>query len=73
MTGSGVNLHSGDVFNVQMSYNGTTLTTTITDASNPAQTFTTNWTVNIPTAVGSSNTAFAGFTAGRGYRRSRRF
>jgi hypothetical protein len=66
MTSSGVNLHSGDVFNVQMSYNGTTLTMTITDASNPADTFTTSWTVNIPTAVGSSNTAFVGFTGGTG-------
>jgi hypothetical protein len=66
MTSSGVNLHSGDVFNVQMSYNGTTLTMTITDASNSAQTFTTSWAVNLPTAMGSSNTAFVGFTAGTG-------
>ena len=27
----GVNLHSGDIFNVQMTYNGTTLTVVITD------------------------------------------
>ena len=31
MTSSGVNLHSGDVMNVHMSYDGTTLTWTITD------------------------------------------
>ena len=63
--GGGVNLHSGDVFNVQMTYNGTTLTMTITDASVPADTFTTSWTVNIPGTVGA-NTALIGFTAGTG-------
>ena len=31
MTSSGVNLHSGDVMNVHMTYDGTTLTWTITD------------------------------------------
>ena len=63
--GGGVNLHSGDVLNVQMTYNGTTLTMTITDASVPADTFTTSWTVNIPSTVGA-NTAYVGFTAGTG-------
>jgi hypothetical protein len=63
--GGGVNLHSGDVFNTQISYNGTTLTLTITDASVPADTFTTSWTVNIPSIVGA-NTAYVGFTAGTG-------
>jgi hypothetical protein len=61
----GVNLHSGDVFNTQITYNGTTLTLTITDASVPADTFTTSWTVNIPSIVGA-NTAYVGFTAGTG-------
>ena len=65
MTSSGVNLHSGDVFNVQMSYNGTTLTMSITDASNPADTFSTSWTINIPTTVGG-NAALVGFTGGTG-------
>jgi Cu/Ag efflux protein CusF len=65
MTSSGVNLHNGDVFNVQLGYNGTTLTMTITDATNSADTFSTSWTVNIPTTVGS-NTAYVGFTAGTG-------
>jgi hypothetical protein len=63
--GGNVNLHSGDVFNVHMTYNGTTLTMTITDANVPVDTFTTSWAVNIPGAVGAS-TAFAGFTAGTG-------
>ena len=65
MTSSGVNLHSGDVFNVRMTYNGSTLTMTITDASNTADTFTTSWTVNIPGIVGST-TAYVGFTGGTG-------
>jgi hypothetical protein len=63
--GGNVNLHSGDVFNVHITYDGTTLTMTITDASVPADKFTTSWAVNIPGTVGS-NTAFAGFTAGTG-------
>ena len=63
--GGGVNLHSGDVFNVQISYNGTTLTMTLTDATIPADTFTTSWTVNIPSIVGA-NTAYAGFSGGTG-------
>ena len=63
--GGNVNLHSGDVFNVHITYSGTTLTMTITDATIPANTFTTNWTVNIPSTVGA-NTAYAGFTGGTG-------
>jgi hypothetical protein len=64
MTSSGVNLHSGDVFNVHMTYNGTTLSMTITDAST-AQTFSTNWTINIPSTVGG-NTAYIDFIGGTG-------
>ena len=63
--GGNVNLHSGDVFNVHITYDGTTLTMTITDAKVPADTFTTSWAVNIPGTVGA-NTAFAGFTGGTG-------
>jgi fibronectin type 3 domain-containing protein len=64
MTSSGVSLLSGDVMNVQLSYNGTTLTLTIQDATT-LKSFTTSWTVNIPTTVGST-TALVGFTAGTG-------
>ena len=64
MTSSGVVLLSGDVMNVQLSYNGTTLTLSITDATTSAN-FTTSWTVNIPTTVGST-TALVGFTGGTG-------
>jgi len=63
--GGGVNLHSGDILQVHMTYNGTTLTMTITDTTIPADTFTTSWPINIPTTVGA-NTAFVGFTAGTG-------
>ena len=64
MTSSGVSLLSGDVMNVQLSYDGTTLTLTITDATT-LKNFTTSWTVNIPTTVGST-TALVGFTGGTG-------
>ena len=63
--GGGVNLHSGDPFNVHITYNGTILTMTITDATVPSQSFTTSWTVNIPSIVGG-NTAFVGFTGATG-------
>jgi hypothetical protein len=63
--GGGVNLHSGDIFHVHMTYDGTTLTMTITDMTNTAETFTTSWPINIPATVGA-NTAWVGFTAGTG-------
>ncbi|MBV8674915.1 MAG: chitobiase/beta-hexosaminidase C-terminal domain-containing protein [Acidobacteriaceae bacterium] len=64
LTSSGVNLHSGDTMAVQLVYNGTTLTMTITDTVSKAS-FTTSWNVNIPAAVGG-NTAYVGFTGGTG-------
>jgi hypothetical protein len=65
MTGSGVDLHSGHVFSVQIVYDGTNLTMTITDTTNTALTFTHSWAVNIPGTVGA-NTAYVGFTGGTG-------
>jgi Bacterial lectin/Chitobiase/beta-hexosaminidase C-terminal domain/Fn3 associated len=64
MTSSGVVLTSGDSMAVQITYNGTTLTMTITD-STVNKTFTTSWPVNIPQTIGGS-TAFVGFTGGTG-------
>ncbi|HXO05503.1 MAG TPA: L-type lectin-domain containing protein, partial [Candidatus Sulfotelmatobacter sp.] len=64
MTSSGVVLTSGDTMAVQITYNGTTLTMTITD-STANKTFTTSWAVNISQTIGG-NTAFVGFTAGTG-------
>jgi hypothetical protein len=64
MSSSGVNLHSGDIFNVHMVYGGTTLSMQITDATTLA-TFGTSWTIDIPGTIGTS-TAYAGFTGGTG-------
>ena len=63
--GGKVNLHSGDVFNVHITYDGITLTMTITDVNIPADSFTKSWVVNVPGTVGG-NTAYAGFTGGSG-------
>jgi hypothetical protein len=64
LTPSGVNLHSGDVFNVHMTYDGTTLVWTLSDAAT-GKTFSSSATVNIPSIVGG-NAAFLGFTGGTG-------
>ncbi len=64
MTGSGVNLRSGDPFSVYMTYDGTTLTMRITDIVTKA-TFLTSWPIDIPSTVGGS-TAYVGFTAASG-------
>jgi len=61
----GVNLRSGDTFKAHITYDGTTLTLTLTDQVNTSQTFTTSWTVNVPSVVGGS-TAYVGFTGGTG-------
>jgi hypothetical protein len=64
MTGSGVDLHSGHVFQVHMTYDGANLAMTITDATTAAS-FSKTWAVDIPGAVGGT-TAFAGFTGSTG-------
>ena len=64
MTSSGVNLHSADVMHAHITYDGTTLALTLSDTVTGA-TFSTSWTINIPTTIGS-NTAYAGFTGGTG-------
>ena len=61
---TGINLHSGDVFNAQVAYNGTTLTVVLTDEVTGA-TATQTYTVNIPSIVGGP-AAYVGFTAGTG-------
>ena len=63
--GGGVSLRSGDILKAHITYDGATLTLTITDTTNSAETFTTSWPINIPATVGA-NTAFVGFTAGTG-------
>ena len=59
------NLHSGDIFQVHMVYDGTNLTMTITDTAVPADTFTIAFPINIPTTV-KGNTAYVGFTGSTG-------
>ena len=64
LTPSGINLHSGDIFSVHMTYDGATLAWTITD-TNTGNIFSTSAAVDIPTTVGGSM-AFVGFTGGTG-------
>ena len=64
LTNTGINLHSGDVFTAQLTYDGTTLSVVITDTATNA-TATQTYTVDIPATVGAG-TAYVGFTAGTG-------
>jgi hypothetical protein len=64
LSGTGIDLHSGDTFIVHMVYNGTTLNMTITDGVTNAS-YSTSWTINIPQVIGS-NIAYVGFTGGSG-------
>ncbi len=64
MSTSAINLHSGDIMHAHITYDGTTLTLTITDTVTNG-TFTTSTAINIPTTVGA-NTAYVGFTGGTG-------
>lgn len=64
MTSSGVNLHSGDIMSVHMTYDGATLSMTITDTVTNAV-FTTSWPIDIPGTVGAP-TAYIGFTGATG-------
>jgi hypothetical protein len=64
LSNSPINLRNGDPFRVDLSYDGTTLTETITDTVT-AGTFTTKYTVDIPGTVGR-NVAYVGFSGGTG-------
>ena len=64
LSSTGINFHNGDVFQANLSYNGSTLTETLTDTQTNA-TVTETYTVDIGQTVGSS-TAYVGFTAGTG-------
>lgn len=65
LTNSGIDLHNGDLYHARLVYDGSVLTLTISDTTNPAATFSTQFTVDIPTVIGSP-TAFVGFTGGTG-------
>ena len=64
MTSSGVNLHSGDVFLVRLTYDGATLRMNITDTKTSAS-FAASTAINLPAIVGAKS-AYVGFTAGTG-------
>jgi hypothetical protein len=64
LTGTGIDLHSGDKMSAHITYNGTTLNLTITDTITSA-TWSRAFPVNIPAIVGGS-TAYVGFTAATG-------
>ncbi len=57
-----IDLRSGKIIRVAMSYNGITLTVTLTDTVTNAS-LTQNYVINIPLVLGSSK-AYVGFTAG---------
>ena len=61
---TGVLLNSQDIKQIDLTYNGTTLTVRIEDLMTQ-RVFTTSFTVNIPQAIGS-DTAYVGFTAATG-------
>jgi hypothetical protein len=64
LTNTGINLHSGDVFNVAVGYDGTTMTVTIMDKTTKA-TATQKYVIDVVHTVGASQ-AYVGFTAGTG-------
>ena len=64
LSSTGIDLHSGDLFQTTMNYDGTTLTVTILDTQTQA-TATQSYQVDIPATVGGP-AAYVGFTAGTG-------
>jgi len=64
ITGASVNLHSGDPFHINMTYDGATLKVTLTDKTTK-KALTESFTVDIPTAAGNSK-AYIGFTGSTG-------
>ncbi len=64
MSGTEINLHSGDEFNATLTYNGTNLALTLTDAIT-LTTWSQSFTIDIPGIVGGY-TAYVGFTGSTG-------
>jgi Legume lectin domain/Bacterial Ig-like domain (group 3) len=64
LTGTPINLHSGDPFAAHVTYDGTDLTLNLTDSSTLG-TWSYSWPINIPATVGGT-TAYAGFTGATG-------
>ncbi len=68
LTSTGINFHSGDIFRVNLTYVGTTLTVVINDLTTNTSS-TQNYTVNIPGVIGGS-TGYVGFTGATGSQES---
>jgi hypothetical protein len=64
MSGSGINMQSGHLFSATLTYNGTTLSETLTDTVTSAS-YTNSYAANIPAAI-TANTGFIGFGGGTG-------
>jgi len=64
LTSTPIDLHSGNYVDAHITYDGTTLTMTLTNPISLA-TWSYSWPVNIPVLVGG-NTAWVGFTGGTG-------
>ena len=65
LTPSGVVLRNGHTYNVTLNYDGTTLSWTITDATDATKTMTNSSIVNLPAVIGGS-TAYVGFVGSTG-------
>jgi hypothetical protein len=64
LTGTGIDLHSGNAILAQITYDGTTLNLTLTDTVTLAS-WSHAFTINIPSVIGG-NTAYLGFTGATG-------
>ncbi len=64
LTGSGINLHSGDKMDAHLTYDGTTLNLTLTDTVT-WKTWSHPFAINIPATVGG-DTAYVGFSGATG-------
>ena len=64
MAPSGINLHSGHIFNVLLTYDGVTLHQTVTDTTTSAV-FTHDYTIDIPTTIDGID-AYLGFSGSTG-------
>ncbi len=65
LRGTGIELQSQSIKSVELTYDGTELTETITDLEDPTLKFTTSYLVDIPGFVGG-DAAFVGFTGATG-------
>jgi hypothetical protein len=64
LAGAGIDLHSGHAFQAHLTYDGSSLSVTLTDAVTQAV-FTWSTSIDIPGAVGGAS-AYVGFTGGTG-------